>query len=292
MRNGARAKRYDNERKINKKKVAAVIIAILVIMMFVIGIRELIKERPKTNEKVFTLGYYTIYQNEKWGVIDTKGNIIITPQYEEMIIIPDNSKPVFLCMENVDYTANTYTTKVLNEKNEKIFADYDKVEVIYNNDKNNNLWYEENVLKVQKDGKYGLINLEGKELLTCIYDSIEPILGTKSVYITTSENKKGLVDNRGNVIIENKYEQIESLTDKYENGFIVKNSDSKYGVINYDKTVALEEKYDEIKNVYGNSMYAVKENNTLKIVNTEGEAFLEGKYEDIKEINTENIKIK
>lgn len=288
----SRGRRYNGEKKLNMKKVFAVIIAILVIIMFAVTINELLKGDSKTNEKVFSLAYYTIYENEKWGVMDTKGNIIIEPTYEEMIIIPDNTKPVFVCMENIDYENGTYTSKVINEKNETIYQGYDKVEVIYNHDENNNLWYETNILKVQKDGKYGLINLDGKELLSPTQDSIEPIIGTKSVFITTLDGKKGLVDNIGKVIIENKYQEITSLTNQYENGFIVKNEQGKYGAINYDKTVALEEKYDEIKNVYGNGMYVVKEGKALKIVNTEGEAFLENKFEEVKEINLDNITIK
>lgn len=291
-RSRSRGRRYNGEKKLNMKKVFAVIMAILVIVMFAITINELLKESPKTNEKVFSLAYYTIYEQEKWGVIDTKGNIIIEPTYEEMIIIPDNTKPVFICMENVNYENGTYTSKAINEKNETIYKNYDKVEVLYNHDKNNNLWYETNILKVQKDGKYGLINLEGKELLACTQDEIKPIEGTKSVYITTIDGKKGLVDNMGKIIIENKYQEITSLTNQYENGFIVKNDQGKYGVINYNKTIALQEKYDEIKNVYGNEMYVVKELETYKIVNTKGEKFLENKFEEVKEINLNDIIIK
>lgn len=288
----SRGKRYNGEKKLNIKKVIAVIIAILVIIMFIIGIKELLKGDAKTNEKAFSLAYYAIYEQEKWGVIDTKGNVIIEPSYEEMIVIPDPTKPIFICMENVNYEDGTYISKAVNEKNEVIYTNYDQVEVIYHYDENNNLWYENNVLKVQKDGKYGLINLEGKELLSVAQDSIEPITGVKSVFVTTVNQKKGLVDSMGKVIIDNKYQDITSLTNQYENGFIVKNEQGKYGVINYDKTIALEEKYDEIENVYGNSMYVVKEANVWKIVNTKGETFLENKLEEVKEINLDNIIIK
>ena len=288
----SKGKRYNGERKLNMKKVAAVIIAFLVIIMFVIAIKELIKDRPKTNEKVFSIGYYTIYEKGNWGVIDTKGNTIIKPSYKEMIIIPDNTKPVFVCMENIDLEEGTYTTKVVNDRNKELYTEYDKVEVIYNHDENNTLWYESNVLKVQKDGKYGLINLEGKEVLACTQDSIEPLIGTKTVYIITKDNQKGLVDSMGKVIIENKYKEIISLTKEYENGFIVQNNEGKFGVINYDTTQALEEKYDEIKKVYGNKMYVVKEADVWKVINTEGEAFLENKFEDVKQINSDNIIVK
>lgn len=289
----SRGKRYNNdERKLNMKKVFAVIIAIIVIAMFFIGMKELLKESPKTNEKTFALAYYTLYENEKWGVIDTRGNIVIKPEYEEMIVIPDNTKPVFICMENVDYTNNTFKTKAIDEKGKQLFTNYEQVEVIYNHDENNNIWYESNILKVQKDGKYGLINLDGKEILACTEDNIEPMLGTKSVYITTANGKKGLVDNMGKVIIENNYTEISGLTSKYSNGFIVKNDQGKYGVINNDKTIALEEKYDEISPVSENKMYVVKEGSDYKIVNTDGEEFLVNTFEEVKQINTDNIVVK
>ena len=289
----SRGRRYNNdERKINKKKVFAVIIAIIVIAMFVIGMKELLKGSSKTNEKTFALAYYTLYENEKWGVIDTRGNIVIKPEYEEMIVIPDNTKPVFVCMENVDYTNDTFKTKAIDEKGKQLFTNYEQVEVIYNHDENNNIWYESNILKVQKDGKYGLINLDGKEILACTEDNIEPMLGTKSVYITTANGKKGLVDNMGKVIIENNYTEISGLTSKYSNGFIVKNDQGKYGVINNDKTIALEEKYDEISPVSENKMYVVKEGSDYKIVNTDGEEFLVNAFEEVKQINTDNIVVK
>lgn len=291
-RSRTRGRRYNGEQKLNMKKVVAVIVAILVIIMFVIGIKEILKGGSKTNEKVFPLAYYTIYEQEKWGVIDTKGNVVIEPTYDEMIVIPDNTKPVFICMEQVNYEDGSYTSKAIDEKKKELYTNYDKVEVIYNHDENNTLWYESNVLKVQKDGKYGLINLDGKELVSCMQDAIEPVLGTKSVFLTTIDNKHGIVDSMGKVIIENQYEEITALTNQYENGFIVKNNQGKYGVVNYDSTMALPEKYDEIAHVYGNGMYVVKEANSWKVVNKEGESFVENRFEEVKEINTDGIVIK
>lgn len=288
----SRGKRYDNEPKLNMKKVIAVIIAILVLIMFVIGINKLLKDDNKVKQKVFPIGYYTIYENGKWGVIDTNQNMILEPTYDEMIIIPDNTKPIFICTINVNYEANTFETKVLDKDKKELFTDYDKVEVIYNNNQSNNLWYESNILKVQKDGKYGLINLEGKELVACSYDKIEQVQGIKNVYITVKDGKQGIVDNIGTVIIENAYSEIKPLTEKYEDGFIVKSENGKYGVVNINNTIALETKYDEIKNVYGSNCYVVKENGKLKIVDSDGATYLEGTFDDVKQINSNNVIIK
>ena len=116
-----------------------------------------------------------------------------------MILIPDSSKDVFVCTYDADYETNTYKSKIINKKGEQLFTNYDKVEVIYNNDKSNNIWYEKNIFKVQKDGKYGLINLDGKEILACNYDDITSLKGIASVAITIKDGKEGLVDNVGNI---------------------------------------------------------------------------------------------
>ena len=285
----SRGRRYETEPKLNIKKVIAVIIAILVIVMFVIGIKELLKENNNVKEKTFITAYYTIYENEKWGVIDTKQNVIIEPTYDEMILIPDNSKPIFICTINTNYEEGTFETKVLDNRNKELYTNYDKVELIYNQDKSNNLWYENNVLKVQKDGKYGLINLEGKEIAECIYDKIEIIIGTKNVLITVKDGKQGIVDIHGNNIIQNEYVEVNTLTDKYENGFIVKAEDGKYGIINSNGKLVLETKYEEIKNVYGNNMYVVKEDSKWKIVDEKQNSYLEDAFENVKQINSNNV---
>ena len=284
-----RGKRYNGERKLNMKKVFAVIMAIVIIILFIIVIAKLLKGSENTNEKSFVSAYYAIYQDEKWGVIDTKGTVVINPTYNEMIVIPDKSKDIFICVENVDYTNNTYMSKAIDSKGKKLFTNYEKVEVIYNSDESNNLWYEENILKVQKDGKYGLINLEGKEILACNYDEINSLKGTKGVVTTLKDSKLGLADSVGNIIIENNYSEIKSLTNKYENGFIVKDENGKYGVIKYNKTIALENKYDDIKNIYGNSMYVVKEADSWKVIDEEQKIILENGFSDIKFINADNI---
>ena len=282
-------KRYSGEKKLNWKKVFAVIMVFVIIVLFVMVIVKLLNEKEITREKAFTLAYYTIFENNKWGVIDSKANVIIEPTYSEMIIIPDNTKDVFVCTYDVDYENNTYKSKIVDKDNKQIYLDYDKVEVIYNKDKSNNLWYEKNVLKVQKNGKYGLINYEGKNILPCEYDSIYAVEGVTSVFVTIKDAKQGLCDNVGNIIIENEFADIKPLTTKYENGFIVKNSEGKYGVIKYNTVQVFETKFDDIKSIYANSMYVVKIEDKWKVINEDEEIILDNEFTDIKFINSDNI---
>ena len=285
----SRGKRYDGEKKLNLKKVFAVILVFIVLIMFVIVIQKLLTAKPAaTSDKVSELNYYAVYTKDKWGVIDGSGKTIIEPTYEEMIVIPDSTKPVFLCTEQVDYQAGTYHTKVLNEKNEEIINGYDQVESIQNYDASNNMWYEKNVLRVKKGDKYGLVDFTGKTLLAYEYDSIEALKGTSNSLLTQKDGKYGLVDNTGKVIIPNEYKQILAISDKYENGYIVVNDENKYGIIGYNTKTVVEPRYDEIKPIYGNNLYVVKEGDTWKIANAENPLFDLGQNE-VQEINSGNI---
>lgn len=290
----SRGKRYDGEQKLNMKKVFAVIIAFAVIIMFIIGINKLFTGESHTEEKTVALEYFPIYTSGKWGVIDSRGNTIITPEYDEYIVIPDSTKPIFICTYDVNYDDDTYKTKVINEKNEQIYTDYEKVEALENYDESNNLWYTKNMLKVMKDGKYGLLNTNNNTLIVnCEYDDIYTAKGVENSFITEKDNKYGLVDNIGTVVIENKYKDIMPLTDQYEDGFIVENEDGKYGLIGYSKQEILKTEYDEIKQVSGDKNYYItKEGNDIEVIDLEGKKYLAGDYDDIISVNNGNAIIK
>lgn len=281
-----KGKRYNGtEHKLNIKKVVAVVIAILVIIMFIMILAKLMKPTKSATEKNVAMAYYTAFDNNKWGVINSLGETVITPSYEEMVVIPNNEKPVFIVMYDVNYENNTYKTKAINEKNEQLFTEYEQVEVIQNYDKQNNIWFEKSCLRVKKDNKYGLIDFSGKVLLNCNYDSIEPIIGVNNSLITVKDGKKGLASTTGSVIIDNEYDEITSLTEQYEDGYIVKNAEGKFGIIGTNKKVLLPIEYEDIKHVYAENTYVAKENGRWKIINTKENSSVSMDYDDVKSIN-------
>ena len=78
--------------------------------------------------------FWQAYKDNKWGVVDSTGNTVIDPSYKEMIIVRNSKKGIFICTYDVNYENGEYKTKVLNEKNEEILKDYDKIEAISNID--------------------------------------------------------------------------------------------------------------------------------------------------------------
>ena len=284
----SRGRRYE-EPKLNMKKVFAVIVAIIVIIMCIVMLKGILSKDTKQG-KIVSKDYFASYQNNKWGVIDSNGDNVIDPSYAEMIIVPNSKNDVFLCTYDVDYDNNTYKTKALNSENKEIFTEYDHVEAISNKDTDNNLWYENDVVRVEKNGLYGLIDLSGKELLQCEYAKIEALEGVQNTFKITKDGKVGIADNKGNVLITPSYDEITSLDKDKSQGFIVKSSDGKYGIVDTANKQVLETKYDTVEKIYRNDYYVVTENGKQEVVKKAGDKVLSGNYDKIEAIlqNPEN----
>ena len=271
-----RGRRYDNKPKLNIKKVIAVIIAFILIIMFVMAIKSLLSSDSSASKLVSTT-YFVINKDSKWGVIDNSGKTIIYPTYDDAIIIPNSKQPIFICTYDTNYENGTYETKVLNAKGKEIFKEYDKVLALENYDENNNVWYEPNVLLVEKDGKYGLINFDGKKILDTVYEKIYTLKGIENSLITVKDEKLGLVDDSGHQVIPNEYQEIKTLG-KDTKKYIVKQND-KYGI--YD---VLECKYQEILALNNNKVFCVKEDGKYKVINDKTEEVFTEDFKEIKGI--------
>lgn len=285
----SRGRRYDGEPKLNVKKVLAVLIILAVIVMCIVLIVKFATDDSSTEIKTVANSYITVFSENKWGVINSKGETIIQPTYDDMIIIPDPTKAVFIVQSDVNLEAGTYNSRAINDKGEEIFTSYQRVEALQNIDSSNMITYDTTALKVFNGEKYGLINFNGTEILSPTYDSIMPLSGVRNSFVTSKDGLYGLVDNSGNVIIDNLYTEISSLTDKYEDGYVVRDQNGNYGLINYNKKQVLECKYSEIKHVSGNNLYVVRENGNLELINENGEVLIGSGFEDIINIASNNV---
>lgn len=65
-----RGRRYDNEPKLNIKKVIAFVIAIAVVIMVFISVKNLLTKEKKNPSVSVQTTYFSVMENNKWGVID------------------------------------------------------------------------------------------------------------------------------------------------------------------------------------------------------------------------------
>ncbi|MDR0978483.1 MAG: WG repeat-containing protein [Lachnospiraceae bacterium] len=288
----SRGKRYDDEPKINLKKVFAVILVIAIVALIIISINKIIKDNS-TPKIAMATSYVSAIQNGKWGVIKNDGQTIIPFEYEEMVVVPNSNKPVFIVTYDINETDGTYKTKVLNEKNEQIYTNFSKVEAIDNYDKTGKVWYEENVLRIENNNKYGLINLSGELILTAEYDEITSLKGIENSLLLKKEGLVGLANTSGEIIINAEYKGVESLTDEYENGYRVIKPDDKCGIISIAKTTVLEPIYEAVNYIGSTEYYGVKKDGKTIVINkaTLDEIVLDG-VDAVLNIYGDNIVVK
>ena len=126
--------------------------------------------------------------------------------------------------------------------------------------------------------------------MQCEYDKIEALEGVQNTFKITKDGKVGIADNKGNVLITPSYAEITSLDKDKSQGFIVKNSDGKYGIVDTANKQVLETKYDTVEKIYRNDYYVVTENGKQEVVKKAGDKVLSGNYDKIEAIlqNPEN----
>ncbi len=244
----------------NKKKVIILISIILLVAIVATCLTIYFMRRAKyvyDIVEVSSIEYNTVRTDNRYGVIDRNGNIIIEPNYD-VIQIPDPSKPLFVCMSNYNTETKEYETKVLNDKKEQVITGYETVQAIPTETALDGVPFENTVLKYKKDGKYGLIDLEGKEITEPIYDEISAVTYKEGMLLVKQEDKVGVININGVQVIKTEYDNITvdnyyDVNTKYQRtGFIVckiEENGYRYGYIDYKGNKILNTEYTEIERV-------------------------------------------
>ncbi len=279
-----------------KKSIFIIVGIIVVIALIAIGITIYLVDKSKYDfeiAKVTQIDYHVLHEDNQYGVINRNGEIVVKPEYD-IIQIPNPSKDIFICMHDYHAEEKEYETDVLNSKREKIYQEYDNVQAIPTETTYDGIPFEKMTLKYKKDGKYGLLSIDGKELTKPVYEEISAISYKEGMLLVKKDEQCGVVNIKGQIVIPVEYETI--TADNYYNdetlykttGFIVsKKSDEgyRYGYINYKGHVIVKPEYTQIdriieiqddKNVY---LVAYKEGQAGLLKNKK--VILNYEYEDI-----------
>ena len=243
-----------------RRKIIILSIAVIIIIIIAVALIMYFRKRAKyvyDIEMVTNIEYNTINVGNRYGVIDGDGNVIVEPNYD-IIQIPNPSLPVFICMSDYNTETKEYNTKVLNDRKEQILTGYESVQAIPTETTADGIPFEKSVLKYKKNGKYGIVDLEGNEITEPIYDDISAMSYKEGMLLVKQGEKYGVINMNGIQVIDNEYDNIAvdnyyNVNSKYEKtGFIVcKREDSgyRYGYINYKGDKVLDTEYTEIERV-------------------------------------------
>ena len=271
------------------KKKIIVVLSIIILIIGIISIIKYNKNKSKFNytiEQISEVNYFLLMQNNKYGVINKNGDIVVDPVYD-VVEIPNSSKPVFICKGNYDQNSGEYNIQVFNDKKEPILYQYYTVEAIKLNNVESNGNYEKSVLKYKSDNKYGLIDFSGNKITDAIYDSIEGFNYREGILLVKKSDKYGIINIKGASIIKPKYDEI--LCDEYyttgskydKSGYIVGTKTDKgmrYGYIDgIKRKQILKNEYNDIYRITDK----IDDNNIYLVAFKDGKA---GVYQNKKKI--------
>ena len=135
------------------------------------------------------------------------------------------------------YLIQAYSSKVLD-------YGYTSISPVFANQKT----VLQDMLVVEKDGKYGVINVDGNPILEAKYDNVTylPNLvdGTTQSFLVEDNKKVGIMTGKGETKIRIMYDSIE-LMDSDAGLYVVK-KDNKYGVLDLKGNIKIDINNDEI----------------------------------------------
>ncbi len=281
-----------------KKKniiIAIVVLVIIGIVSFFLYQNNTEEKRKYELEKIEETNYFIVRQEGKYGIINKNGDIIINPDYDN-IVIPNPEKAVFVCYEGEE-------SKVLNDKKEEILSNYEEVQPIQLKNVVTDYIYEKSVLTYTKEGKIGLISLEGKKITKPIYDEITALPYKEGELLVKQDEKYGVINIKGNELVKLEYNQISTDIYYEENsnyvysGYIVgiKTEEGyRYGYIDVNgKQLLLPEfnavsRITEIKN-NNKEIYLIASKNGQYGLYKNGEQLIPNEYVSMRYDNTNRV---
>ena len=234
-----------------KKKNIITIVIIILIIILIAGIiiykNALEKEKQYNVAEINEYKYFVLKENDRYGVIDNQGNVIIEATYDD-VKIPNPEKSVFICYEGQE-------TKVMNEKAEQIYTEYNNITPLILKNVSTDLRYEKSVLKYEQDGEYGIISIDGKKITNPVYQEIDTLQYKEGEFVIKKDNKYGIMNMNGYVIINPEYDNI--VADAYyssevgykDDGYIISittDEGYRYGYIDNEGNKILDTKYNDL----------------------------------------------
>ena len=271
-----------------KKKnliIVVLIIAILAVSAYFI-VNKIQKENKKYEiSQINEYQYFVFKENEKYGVINTKGETIIEAKYDD-VKIPNPEKAVFICFEGEN-------TKVLNNNGEEIYTQYENIQPLRLKNILSDLMYEKTTLKYSKDGKYGIIDIDGKKITNAIYEDIDTLQFKEGELLVKKNGKYGVINIKGATLVKAQYDGIEA--DRYyeedtgykKDGYIVKKTTDegyRYGYVTVNGKQIIDNKYNDlyrITDINSDEIYIICAENGKYGLLKDGKKIIENDYQSL-----------
>lgn len=267
-----------------------------------------------------TSNLVVVKRNKNYGIINIDGNRVLPLEFSEIsiegiyIVATKNGAIEKYMLDGQVVTNDSYSR--VEKTNGEYYISIDKnynygildkeMNVVLEN-KYEYLEYMFNNLVIARNssGKYGIINLQDKNVLNFEYDVVQVIkdtkiiqaiiLDTNTVHLYNSNVERILNEKNINIYLENNYlkvsnEKIVKYFDKdgketdastvyADNEILSYSENGKWGFKNKDGEIVIEAKYDKVTELNANGFAGIKSDNKWGIIDSKGNIIVEPIYE-------------
>ncbi len=223
--------------------------------------------------------YYVLEKNDKYGVINKNGDIVIEAQYDG-IKIPNPTTDLFICIDDI----NNGEWKAIDKTNTQKWTNLNSIDAISIRATTSLVPYEKTVLKYKEGNSYGIMDFEGNKITDAIYEDIKNVDYKEGYLKVKEQGLYGVINIKGKKILNSEYDEISSdgyynEKTKYQDaGFILRiktDNGYKYGYAKSNGQKVLDTEYSEL-----NRLTQIEGSNSLYFI-----ASLNGKYGLLKNSN-------
>lgn len=233
----------------------------------------------------FDNGYAIVEENEKVSLIDTKGEVKLTPAYDGIYDITDyNSLIVYNITENkkdddtdsdsdTDSENKTYTYSIIDMDGKELTTE--KFESIGGSCGS--------YIEVTQNKKNGYFDLNTNEMVVKPqFDEISDALFDKNIAVVTVGEKSGLIDMKGSIILNPTYDSISMIGGTVDSNSVLfyVTDNEKHGVIDSTGKVIITPSYDDVA-YFNDGYFVVEMNDRCGVCDTAGNQIINSSYEYI-----------
>lgn len=177
----------------------------------------------------FSSGLINVCKKDKWGCLDLEGNIVVPLIYDCLSPFEEDSLDTTSAKRNGKWG-------MINRKGKEIILCVYDNEIVFN----------KNSAIVSLNGKIGKIDKKGKEIIPCQYTCIEPFVNSSRLFKVMENDKWGIIDTKGSIVVPLIYDEIGDLFKDYviikQNGF--------FGVVNLRGEIIIPNMYNKIDRTF------------------------------------------
>ncbi|MBQ9184159.1 MAG: WG repeat-containing protein [Neisseriaceae bacterium] len=135
--------------------------------------------------------------------------------------------------------------------------------------------------KIKQQDKYGLMDKNGKIIIPCEYDDILTLTKEPDLIAVKKNNAWGFVDKNNHTVIPFVYEQVWH----FHNGLAKIRNNQQYGMIDLTGKIIIPTQYQWLSDANEQGVMVFKQDNHFGLINKDNQIFREAKSEKIADFN-------